>query len=113
MWKKLSLRTRLFLPLGLMFIAVLLAGGVALQMLAPIHLMDEHEPAERSIKAVANALNSALHTSANPQATLDAFIEALGTSEAIRFRPADIPLRGIRQSRCKPRLGGCPAGLSN
>ena len=42
MWKKLSLRTRLFLPLGLMFIAVLLAGGVALQILAPIHLMDEH-----------------------------------------------------------------------
>ena len=36
MWKKLSLRTRLFLPLGLMFIAVLLAGGVALQILAPI-----------------------------------------------------------------------------
>ena len=91
MWKKLSLRTRLFLPLGLMFIAVLLAGGVALQMLAPIHLMDEHEPAELSTKAVANALNSALHTSANPQATLDAFVQALGTSEAIHFRPADKP----------------------
>jgi two-component system, NarL family, sensor histidine kinase UhpB len=91
MWKKLSLRTRLFLPLGLMFIAVLLAGGVALQMLAPIHLMDEHEPAELSTKAVANALNSALYTSANPQATLDAFVQALGTSEAIHFRPADIP----------------------
>jgi two-component system sensor histidine kinase UhpB len=91
MWKKLSLRTRLFLPLGLMFIAVLLAGGVALQMLAPIHLMDEHEPTELSTKAVANALNSALHTSVNPQAALDAFVQALGTSEAIHFRAADKP----------------------
>ena len=90
MWKKLSLRTRLFLPLGLMFIAVLLAGGVALQILAPIHLMDEHQPAERSTKAVAHALNSALHTSADPHATLDVFIQALSTSEAIHFRPADI-----------------------
>ena len=37
MWKRLSLRARLLLPLGLMFIAALLAGGVALQIFAPIN----------------------------------------------------------------------------
>jgi two-component system, NarL family, sensor histidine kinase UhpB len=88
MWKKLSFRTRLFLPLGLMFMAALLVGSVALQVFAPIQLMDESEPAERSTKVVADALNSALRTSANPQATLEAFVQALGTSEAIQFRPA-------------------------
>jgi two-component system sensor histidine kinase UhpB len=88
MWKKLSLRTRLFLPLGIMFAAALLAAGVALQIFAPVQLMDENAQAERSTRVVAGALNAALRTSANPQATLDAFVQALGTSEAIRFRPA-------------------------
>ncbi len=90
MWKNCSLRSRLFLPLGLMFAAALLVGSVALQVFAPIQLMDESEAAERSTKMVANALNGALRTSANPQATLDAFVEALGTSEAVQFRPAGI-----------------------
>jgi two-component system sensor histidine kinase UhpB len=88
MWKKLSLRTRLFLPLGLMFAAALLVGSVALQAFAPTQLVDENAPAERSTKVVADALNSALRSSANPQATLGAFVQALGTSEAIQFRPA-------------------------
>jgi two-component system sensor histidine kinase UhpB len=90
MWKELSLRTRSFLPLGVMFVAVLLVGSVALQVFAPIQLMDENASAQRSTKAVANALNGALRTSANPQATLDAFVQALGTSEVIQFRPAGI-----------------------
>jgi two-component system sensor histidine kinase UhpB len=89
MWKTFSLRTRLFLPLGLMFVAALLVGAVALQVFAPIQLMDENEPAERSARVVADALNTALRTSANPQETLDAFVKTLGTSEAIQFRPAD------------------------
>jgi two-component system, NarL family, sensor histidine kinase UhpB len=88
MWRKLSLRTRLFLPLGIMFAVALLVGGVALQIFAPIQLMDENAPAQRSTRVLADALNAALRTSANPQATLDAFVQALGTSEAIRFRPA-------------------------
>jgi two-component system, NarL family, sensor histidine kinase UhpB len=88
MWRKLSLRTRLFLPLGIMFAVALLVGGVALQIFAPIQLMDENAPAQRSTRVVADALNAALRTSANPQATLDAFVQALGTSEAIQFRPA-------------------------
>jgi two-component system sensor histidine kinase UhpB len=37
MREKLSLRTRLLLPLGLMFLAALLAGGVSLQIFASAH----------------------------------------------------------------------------
>ncbi|WP_334513698.1 histidine kinase [Bradyrhizobium sp. AZCC 1693] len=74
------------LPLGLMFVAALLAGGVSLQIFATAQLMEETEPAARSARAVAAALNGALRTSTNPQATLEAFVQSLGTSEAIRFR---------------------------
>jgi two-component system sensor histidine kinase UhpB len=87
MWNNLSLRMRLVLPLGTMFVAALLLGAISLQLFAPVQLMEENEPASRSAKAVAEALNSALLISANPQQTLDAFVQSLGTSEAIRFRP--------------------------
>src|SRR5215216_710562 len=86
MWARLSLRMRLLLPLGLMFVAALLAGGVSLQIFAAAQLMEEFEPATRSAGAVAAGLNGALRASSNPQATLDAFVQSLGTSEAIRFR---------------------------
>ena len=86
MWERLSLRTRLLLPLGLMFVAALLAGAVSLQIFATAQLMEESEPAARSARAVAAALNGALRTSSNPQATLEAFARSLGASEAIRFR---------------------------
>src|SRR3954462_9187603 len=92
MWNKLSLRMRLLLPLGAMFLAGLLLGGLALQIFAPAQLMDETEPAQRSTKAVAQALNGALRVSANPDQTLDAFVQTLGTSESIRFRRAGTPL---------------------
>ena len=86
---------RLVLPLGTMFVAALLLGGISLQLFAPIQLQDESEPASRSAKAVAEALNSALAVSANPQQTLDAFVQSLGTSEGIRFRrtPGEPPAR--------------------
>jgi two-component system sensor histidine kinase UhpB len=77
---------RLLLPLGLMFVAALLAGGVSLQIFATAQLMEEFEPATRSAGAVAAGLNGALRASSNPQATLDAFVQSLGASEAIRFR---------------------------
>jgi two-component system, NarL family, sensor histidine kinase UhpB len=86
MWETLSLRTRLLLPLGLMFVAALLAGGVSLRFFSASQLMEETEPAARSARAVAAALNGALQTSSNPQATLEAFAQSLGTFEAIRFR---------------------------
>jgi len=83
MWERLSLRTRLLLPLGLMFVAALLAGGISLQIFSRAQLMEEAEPAARSARAVAAALNGALRTSANPEATLEAFVQSLG-SEARR-----------------------------
>jgi two-component system sensor histidine kinase UhpB len=86
MWETLSLRTRLLLPLGLMFVAALLAGGVSLQFFSATQLMEEAKPAARSARAVAAALNGALQTSSNPQATLEAFAQSLGASEGIRFR---------------------------
>ncbi len=86
MWKNLSLRTRLLLPLGLMFGAALLLGAVSLQIFAPTQLLEENAAAARAAGAVAAALNGALQTSANPQATLDAFVQSLGTAEAIRFQ---------------------------
>lgn len=108
MWKNLSLRMRLLLPLGAMFIAAILIGGVALQIFAPGQLMDESEPAQRSAKAVAGALNGALATSANPEQTLDAFVRALGTSEAIRFRPAGTGIAPLAQPDVRTRLGRVP-----
>jgi two-component system sensor histidine kinase UhpB len=86
MWARLSLRTRLLLPLGLMFVVALLAGGVSLRTFATAQLMEEFEPATRSASMVAAGLNGALRASGNPQATLDAFVQSLGTAEAIRFR---------------------------
>ncbi|WP_456636808.1 histidine kinase [Bradyrhizobium sp. USDA 10063] len=71
-----------------MFVAALLVGAISLQLFAPAQLSDEGAAASRSAMVVADALNSALRTSANPQATLDAFAQALGTSEAVRFQPA-------------------------
>ena len=86
MWERLSLRTRLLLPLGLMFAAALLAGGVSLQIFATAQLMEETEPTARSARAVAAALDGALRTATNPQATLDAFVESLDESATVRFR---------------------------
>jgi two-component system sensor histidine kinase UhpB len=100
MWERLSLRTRLLLPLGLMFVAALLAGGVSLQIFSTAQLVEETGPAAGSAKAVAAALNGALATSTNPQATLEAFVQSLGTTETIRFHrlgtdldvhPPDVP----------------------
>src|ERR1700730_509355 len=88
MWKRLSLRRRLFLPLGVMFVAALILGGVSLHFFATTQLIEENEPPTRSAKLLADALNNALRASANPRATLDGFGQKLGTSEALQFRPA-------------------------
>lgn len=91
MWKQLSLRSRLFLPLGVMFIAALVLGASALEVFSPGQLKYENEPQARAARAVARALNSALASSSNPQQTLDGFVAGLGTKDSIRFRPADAP----------------------
>jgi two-component system sensor histidine kinase UhpB len=105
MWARLSLRTRLLLPLGLMFVVALLAGGVSLQIFATAQLMEEFEPATRSASAVAAGLNGALRASSNPQATLDAFVQSLGGSEAIRFRRIETD---VHPPEVKPPPGTVP-----
>lgn len=76
---------RLLLPLAAMFVAVVLVGGIALQLFAPEQLLEESEPSQRSAMSVSRALNEALAASLNPEQTLDAFVRGLGTSDAIRF----------------------------
>lgn len=87
MWKKLSLRARLFLPLGVLFLTALLLGASALQVFSPAQFVYENEPEGQAVQMVAQALNAALLSSANPQKTLDAFAASLGTTTVIRFRP--------------------------
>ena len=87
MWHRLSFRTQLFLPLGVSFLAALILGGILLQIFATSQLADENEPARRSTKAIAVALNNTLRASDNPQKTLDAFVHSLDASSDIQFRP--------------------------
>jgi signal transduction histidine kinase len=86
MWKNLSLRARLSLPMVAMVFAALALGGVALQIVSPDQFEYENAQASRSTEAVARALNAALAVSMNPQATLEAFARSLGKSESIEFR---------------------------
>jgi two-component system sensor histidine kinase UhpB len=92
----------LFLPLGVMFVAALILGGVLLYGFANGQLIEESEPAARSARVVADALNSALQLSGNPQLTLDAFGKSLGANEAIQFRRVE---PGGAQSPIRARAG--------
>jgi two-component system, NarL family, sensor histidine kinase UhpB len=87
MWKQLSLRARLFLPLGTLFLTALLIGASTLQVFSPAQFIYENEPEGQAVRVVAKALNEALRSSANPQETLDAFAASLGTAAVIQFRP--------------------------
>ncbi len=105
MWKRFSFRTQLLLPLGLMFAVALVMGGASLQIFASGQLVDENEPALRSAEAVAKALNSALHASQNPQQALNAFVQSLGSSTTIRFRPADLATSAPSGAKPLPPAG--------
>jgi len=87
MWKKLSLRARLSLPMVAMIAVSLVLGGVALQIVSPEQFEYESAQGSRSAKAVADGLNAALAVCANPQAVLEAFAGRLSTTD-IAFRPA-------------------------
>ena len=89
MWHRPSFRTQLFLPLGLLFIAALLMGGILLHVFTTGQIAEENEPAQRSTRAVANALNSALKSSDNPRRTLDDFVRMLDASSNIQFHSVD------------------------
>jgi signal transduction histidine kinase len=88
MWKKLSLRTRLFLPMVAMTLLALGLGGVALQIVSPDQFEYENEQQSHSTRAVADALNAALAAANNPRQTLDAVAHSLGASDSLAFQPA-------------------------
>ena len=108
MWKNLSLRLRLLLPIRTIFVAALLLGGISLEFFAPGQLVEENAPGSRSAGAVAEALNGALLISINPQQTLDAFVTSLGTSEAIRFRRAGASVTARAPAEVQTPLGRVP-----
>ena len=91
MWKKLSLRARLSLPMVAMIVVALGLGGIALQIVSPGQFEYENAQGSHTARAVADALNAALSASVNPPATLHAFVGGLGSSESIGFRRADAP----------------------
>jgi signal transduction histidine kinase len=89
MWQRLSFRTQLFLPLGVMFVTTLIMGGVLLNVFTTGQLSDENEPAQQSTRAVAEALNNTLRSSDNPRKTLNDFVQMLGASSDIQFHAAE------------------------
>ncbi|MHC4045200.1 histidine kinase [Bradyrhizobium sp. 23AC] len=91
MWQRLSFRTQLLLPLGASFLAALILGGVLLRIFAAGQLADENEPARRSTRTIATALNNTLRASDDPRKTLDAFVQSLTSSSDIQFRSAEGP----------------------
>jgi two-component system, NarL family, sensor histidine kinase UhpB len=108
MWKNLSLRMRLLLPLAAMFAAVVLVGGIALQLFASEQLLEENEPSQRSALGISRALNLALATSMNPEETLEAFVRGLGTSDAIRFKKTASTEKPTPHSDTRTPSAGAP-----
>jgi two-component system sensor histidine kinase UhpB len=116
MWKSFSLPVRLGLLMGSIFLVALIVGAVALRSFAVDQLIDENQPAIRSAGIVAGALNNTLAHSAEPERTLDAFIEGLGhAGEALRFEKSGDPPPKARTNPPGPvpnwfaRLIGAPA----
>jgi signal transduction histidine kinase len=87
MWKTFSLRTRMGVLLSGMFFSALIAGLVLLWIFSSDQILDENAPSARSAITVAAALNAALAASTNPDTTLKAFVDKLGSTpeDAIQF----------------------------
>src|SRR6201996_1524026 len=97
MWKRLPLRFRLFLPTIGLIAASLLFGIFALQTFSPDQFENESEDAAALVKTVTKGLNAALAVTANPEATLDAFAQGIGTGDTIQYRK-------VEDSQVSPRV---------
>lgn len=88
MWTTLSLRARICVLLGGMFLSALIAGLALLWIFSSDQILEENEPSARSAITVAAGLNAALAASTRPDAILAAFVDQLGSTpaDAIRFR---------------------------
>jgi two-component system, NarL family, sensor histidine kinase UhpB len=110
MWQTCSLRTRLCIFLCTMFLTALIAGLVLLRVFAADQLVDENEPAGRSSVSIAGALNKALSTSSDPEATLDAFVAELNASGGdIKFRKAGVSSPAGPEKPAAGRPGRVPS----
>jgi two-component system, NarL family, sensor histidine kinase UhpB len=108
MWQRLSFSTQLFLPLGVIFVTALIMGGVLLHVFTTGQLAYENQPAQRSTKAVAEALNNTLRSSDNPRKTLHDFVRMLDASSDIQFLPEEAVAppftpRGLQGSHSPPK----------
>ena len=88
MWKKLPLRFRLFLPTLGLIAAALLFGIFALEIFSPGQFESESEDAASLVRTVTKGLNTALGVTVNPEPTLDAFADGIGTGDTIQYRKA-------------------------
>jgi two-component system, NarL family, sensor histidine kinase UhpB len=106
MWKRLPLRFRLFLPTIALIVASLLFGIFSLQLFSPDQFENESADAAALVSTVTNGLNAALAVTANPEQTLDAFAEGIGTGDAIRYRKAEV---SANPPRIRLTTSGVPA----
>jgi two-component system sensor histidine kinase UhpB len=96
MWKRLPLRFRLFLPTVALIAASLLFGIFALEIFSPDQFENESEDAAALVKTVTRGLNAALAVTANPEQTLGAFAQGIGTGDTIQYRKAEDALANPR-----------------
>jgi len=89
MWKRLPLRFRLFLPTIGLIVASLLFGIFSLEIFSADQFENESEDAAALVRTVTKGLNTALAVAANPEPTLGAFAEGIGTGETIQYRKGD------------------------
>jgi len=110
MWNSYSLRTRLGIFLGAMFLLALAGGLLVMREFAADQLLQESEPAARESEHVAEALNETLARSSDPQGTLDVFVAALNRSGpgTIYYRPLDTPASSTATTREIAAAGGAP-----
>ena len=110
MWNSYSLRTRLGIFLGAMFLFALAGGLLVLREFSANQLLEESEPAARASEHIAEALNETLAHSSDPQATLDAFVTALNRSgsDTIHYRPLDAPASPTATASEIAAAGGAP-----
>jgi two-component system sensor histidine kinase UhpB len=106
MWKRLPLRFRLFLPTIGLIAATLLFGIFALQIFSPDQFENESEDAAALVRTVTKGLNTALQVTANPEPTLDAFAEGIGTGDAIQYRKA---AASVGEPKIRLNTDGVPA----
>jgi two-component system sensor histidine kinase UhpB len=106
-WRTSSLRARIGILLGGLFLTALMVGLILLWVFSTEQILEENEPSARSAIMMAAALNSALNVSTNPDATMQAFVASINSDsrDAVRFRKDG----EFSPAEPAPRAGKVPA----